>query len=321
MLATDRGRGYPLSLRLRAANSGFSAHSYLWLGLENADTTTYLGSTDPFRRMNRGYITPFHNKYVFHLVMEPYDEYLPALYGTVEGGEFRPAWGSDGDLSALLDRERKLVVKPTTSGKGRGVSVLERRDDAVLVDSRELDDSAAAAAVAGLDGYVVTEFVRQHEYAETVFPDATNTLRIHSLVDPNTGEVSLLRASHRFGSDASAPTDNWSRGGYTAPVDLDTGEIGRLITLEDPPRSRPERHPGTGAQVAGVTVPHWAETCDLVRDVADLHRRAPFVGWDVAVTRDGPVILEGNARPSVVGLQLTDGILADPRFRALLEGY
>jgi|GEM_PF-1627962 len=316
-LETDRGRGYSLSTRVRAARQGLSAHTYLWLGLEEADVDRYLSSTDPIRRVNEGYIEPIHHKYVFQLNTAPYVERLPRLYGTIDAGEFSPARTVDDDLPELLSREGTLVVKPVDSGRGNGVAVL-RADGPELTTGGETVTSSVRESIAGLDGYLVTELVRQHDYAASVFPDATNTLRIHSLADPDTGEVGLLRASHRFGSRQSVPTDNWSRGGYTAPVDLDTGEIRPLIALDDPPRSRPEHHPETGAQVAGLTVPHWAAVCDLVREAAELHRYAPFVGWDVAVSPEGPVLIEGNARPSIVGLQLTEGVLTDPRVRTLL---
>jgi hypothetical protein len=226
---------------------------------------------------------------------------------------------AEDTLPEILTREGKLVLKPMTGGKGKGVCVLHGTERTRLENGTETIEAPVGNLIADLDGYLVTEFVRQHGYAEQIFPEATNTIRIHSIVDPNSGEISLLRASHRFGSPKSIPTDNWSRGGYVAPIDIDTGEIGRLIVLDDPPRSRPQRHPETGAQVAGVTVPYWEELCDLVREAAELHRYAPFVGWDVAVTDEGPLLVEANARPSVVGLQLTEGLYRDQRVRTLLE--
>lgn len=319
MLWSDHGRGYPLTLRWKAAKEGFTGHVSLWLGITGADTDQYLSSTDPIQELNRGYVRPLHHKYVFQLSTQPHIDRLPALYGTVDAGKFRPTGMAEDTLPEILTREGKLVLKPMTGGKGKGVCVLHGTERTRLENGTETIEAPVGNLIADLDGYLVTEFVRQHGYAEQIFPEATNTIRIHSIVDPNSGEISLLRASHRFGSPKSIPTDNWSRGGYVAPIDIDTGEIGRLIVLDDPPRSRPQRHPETGAQVAGVTVPYWEELCDLVREAAELHRYAPFVGWDVAVTDEGPLLVEANARPSVVGLQLTEGLYRDQRVRTLLE--
>jgi hypothetical protein len=316
----DRGKSYPLRLRLRAARRGRSAHMYRFMGLDDADANVDRYLTDgSVGELNEGYITPFHDKYAFQLSTEPYLDGLPTMHGLLDGGELTAplAPRSGGDLFALLERVGTLVVKPRTGGKGAGVHVLARRETEWLVDGDPTTAAALSTLVAGLEEYVVTEFVEQHPYADAVFPDATNTLRVHSLLDPETGEPSVFRPVHRFGSAVSAPTDNGSRGGYVAPVDEETGEVGRLIVLDGLVRSRPARHPETGSRVQGVAVPYWEEVRELIREAAALHRPAPFVGWDVVVTRDGPVVLEGNARPSPVLLQLERGLFEDRRVRRL----
>jgi len=319
LLRADRGRGYPLRTRLRAARHGFSAHTYLWLGLDAGDPTEYLATTTPIRDLNEGYVEPLHNKYAFQLSTRNEVEAVPRLLGTVDRGSFTPAAGTDSDLAPLLAREGRLVLKPMRSGRGEGVAVLAAGDDgARIVTGDDRRSGPVTDLVAGRDDALVTAFVEQAEYAAAIYPATTNTVRIHTLIDPETGAVELLRACHRFGSRASVPTDNWSQGGYLAPVNVESGEIRPLVALDHPPRSRLDCHPETGERVAGVTVPHWNALRTLVRGAARLHRPAPFVGWDVAVTPSGPVLIEANARPSVVGLQLTAGLLTHPLVRTVL---
>ena len=318
-IRTDRKHGYPRSIRLRAMLDGFSAHTYLWLGLDEADSDAYLSSNEAIRALNSDYITPIHHKHAFQRATEPTIDAVPTIYGTIDRGRFEPTAAAESDLSTLLSAEGTLVLKPVSEGRGDGVYVLEDGEQARLKMGSGTIESTVADLAADLDGYLVTEFLEQHDYAASIYPAATNTIRIHTLVDPETGEISLHRPSHRFGSRKSAPIDNWSKGGYIAPVDLATGEIGRLIALDGASRSRLRTHPETDARVAGVTVPYWAELRDLVREAAAIHRDAPLVGWDVVVTEDGPVLLEGNARPSIVGLQLTEGLLTDERLRRALE--
>ena len=287
--------------------------------LDEADSDAYLSSNEAIRALNSDYITPIHHKYAFQRATEPTIDAVPTIYGTIDRGRFEPTAAAESDLSTLLSAEGTLVLKPVSEGRGDGVYVLEDGEQARLKMGSGTIESTVADLAADLDGYLVTEFLEQHDYAASIFPGATNTIRIHTLVDPETGEISLHRPSHRFGSRESAPIDNWSKGGYTAPIDTDTGEIGRLIALDGASRSRLRTHPETDARVAGVTVPYWAELRDLVREAAAIHRDAPLVGWDVVVTEDGPVLLEGNARPSIVGLQLTEGLLTDERLRRALE--
>jgi hypothetical protein len=321
MRKEDSGEGHPLALRFRAARYGFSGHLYLLLGLADRSTECYLSSVAPIRDLNDGHIEPIHDKRTFQLLTEPYVSSLPTLYGMLDDGAFTSAPGTRGDdgLFELLGRVEKLVLKPRRGGQGSGIYVLEERDTRVLVNGEVTEQTMVAKLVSKLNGYVVTEFVEQHRYANAIFPDATNTIRVYSIIDPETERPSVLCAAHRFGSRESAPIDNWSSGGYCAPIDQETGEIKRLIVVGERSRSRQSCHPATGATVAGVQTPFWEAVRDLVCTVADLHRAAPLVGWDVVVSDDGPVVLEGNARPGVDLLQLERGALANPPVQRALD--
>lgn len=83
---------------------------------------------------------------------------------------------------------------------------------------------------------------------------------------------------------------------YGAPVDLETGRLGRITG--DKPECLSEffdHHPVTGARVTGRLVPQWH---DLAQLAIDMHRALPgrvFIGWDLALTTEGPMFLEGNS--------------------------
>lgn len=68
-----------------------------------------------------------------------------------------------------------------------------------------------------------------------------------------------------------------------------------------------ERHPETGAVFADVVVPWWREARELVMRAHGLaFSRFVFLGWDVAITADGPVLIETNSGPGVLHHQLLD---------------
>ena len=91
---------------------------------------------------------------------------------------------------------------------------------------------------------------------------------------------------------------------YAAPIDLDSGRLG-LFTGDNMMTSylRYEVHLLAGAQVKGRTVPLWNEIKDLaIRAHAAFPHRA-VIGWDIALTPEGPVLLEGNGNLDVMFLQ------------------
>jgi hypothetical protein len=60
-----------------------------------------------------------------------------------------------------------------------------------------------------------------------------------------------------------------------------------------------DRHPATGALIAGRTVPMWDQVMELVRKAHLAFQDWAVIGWDVGVLADGPWIVEGNCGPDV----------------------
>lgn len=73
------------------------------------------------------------------------------------------------------------------------------------------------------------------------------------------------------------------------------------------------RHPETDAPVMGRGVPRWTEIVSLCIRAAATFPRVRTIGWDVAVTDDGLVVLEGNRTydPDFMQVTLERGLRAD----------
>jgi hypothetical protein len=83
---------------------------------------------------------------------------------------------------------------------------------------------------------------------------------------------------------------------YGAPIDLKTGALGQITG--DKPECLSEwfdHHPVTGAQVTGRIVPFWRELAEAAIKAHAMVPERVMIGWDMAVTADGPVLLEGNS--------------------------
>lgn len=206
------------------------------------------------------------------------------------------------DFAALVDEVRAdLVVKPSDGGKGVHVRVLAYRDGL-------LSDGTGSRSAAALwhelrshpehPCFVVQERLRNHPDLLRIVPsDALNTIRL-VVFQPRSGPPEVSQSVIRLGLGGAA-TDNFGDGtsgnGY-CEVDPETGRLGPLRTagpggvgfVESPVL------PGGGPRIEGVTLPMWREALALAYRAMPLFLPNRSIGWDVALTDRGPVIVEAN---------------------------
>ena len=89
--------------------------------------------------------------------------------------------------------------------------------------------------------------------------------------------------------------DNVSQGGISASIDTETGKILYGLSVSSAGDSLLTDHPDTGVRFTGVEIPHWQMILDLCRKAAKAVPLQRFVGWDIAVGKSGPVLIEGNS--------------------------
>jgi hypothetical protein len=116
----------------------------------------------------------------------------------------------------------------------------------------------------------------------------------------------------------NAGVDNYHAGGFASPIDIATGRVGPGIAKDG--FERVGAHPESGVRFEGMTLPFWDETLALVKRVAPFFYDLRTLGWDIAITNSGPMIIEANylwgvdivQRPQAEGLN-------QGRFRAWYE--
>lgn len=296
--------------RLRAWRNGFSGWSWLEYELGRNDWRLYLPDSHSGKASainGPAARAILKNKLLFERLL---GERLgvPRVYAVLERGRLTPMREDFGarDVATLIDWCRAnggIVVKPMDSSEGRNVMSLEFAGGSEpLVDKAPADLDAVRSRLSKLNGHIVTAMVSQAEYAHSIFPRAVNTIRVVTMVDPDNGEPFVVTAMHRIGTNRSVPTDNISRGGLHAPVDRETGTIGKATAHWAHQHGRFEwfeRHPDTGVQIAGVRVPRWTEALDVILDTVKRFPMLLYVGWDLVIGEDGVVVIEGNHAPTL----------------------
>ncbi len=187
------------------------------------------------------------------------------------------------EIEGFINRTGHCLIKPSCGTKGKGIQELFLKN----VDTLSL--------YAGQD-YILEEIITQHPMM-CFNNKSVNTLRMMTIMDTS-GEVHLLKVGLRCGKGDSL-VDNFCAGGVIYPIDLMYGRIngpgvtnslGKQIYV----------HPGTEIYMLGREIPFWHQTVEFVKDVAKKIPQVRFVGWDVAITNDGPDLIEGNQYPGVI---------------------
>lgn len=324
--------GLPWRTRFRAWRHGFTSGSWKLYGLDDKDPGLYLAD---FRAaanhypVNGFYNPVLANKLLASRLFTTHEIPHPEVVSTVlDGRLFDEAGETPGDLRRALERtlERvpRQVFRPMLAGSGEGVFFLERTEDGWLLNDQRATPEDVCEVVSSLEAHVATAFVEQADYAKRIFPGSTNTLRVLTLWDEETGAPFVAAIVHRFGSKRSGPTDHWNKGygGLCAGVNRESLVLGRAAWYEDDERiSWTPVHPDSGEAIEGVAVPGLQEALDGVLAAAACFPYCPSIGWDLLMTPGGYCIIEANTTYGLVIMQVHEPLLEDPRTRAFYRRH
>ncbi len=183
----------------------------------------------------------------------------------------------------------KVFIKSLNGLGGKETHLLER--STMVGTLKELGSTFLNQA------FIHQACIEQHPAISKIYPGSVNTLRLETYVDKN-NKPGFLGAIIRFGAGGS-PIDNISSGGFFVIADLDTGILSErgMQALLYGGKTLPE-HPDTGFIFKGFKLPYFEESKALcLKLVRYLPSR--LVGWDIAITPAGPVVIEGNVSPGI----------------------
>ncbi len=187
-----------------------------------------------------------------------------------------------------IARGGTFIVKDPQRDLGFGVASF------TADELKALGDEASA--------FIIQTKLRNHPELLKVFPETAplSSLRVITTLDPKTREAHVSRCAIRIGR-AGVDADNTAQGGIWAQIDRRTGRVLAGVTKKTfgtwnggaPVRFG--EHPDTKRSFVGMRVP-WFDEGRLVALLA--HRRlapdALSLGWDIAISASGPLLLEVN---------------------------
>lgn len=225
-------------------------------------------------------------------------------YGILKSNGISITWetpqGTLHNLTELLNTHKKVFTKPDNDSLGRGCAILSKGENSsILLNDKTVSESLFAQQLNR--HLLVEEIVSQIPECEMWHPSSLNTLRLITLRNPENKEFYIERAIFRMGVDG-AHTDNWCTGGIGVRV-FPNGNLDKYGFYCDSTKAPCIAHPNTGKVFENFCLSGYNEAAQLVLKAHKLLKRINGIGWDIAFTERGPIIIEMNPIFSVFQAQ------------------
>jgi len=182
----------------------------------------------------------------------------------------------------FLYSNRRIIIKPISASFGRGVYIVDAEDE------RKAKALFNYLFMRFREGFVAEEIVHQCSEMAEFHPQSVNTVRMMTICHKD--YVRIWNPFLRMGRGENY-VDNANYGGIECIINPQTGVMEDASDFEG---NTYENHPDTGKQLRGTQIPRWDEAISLAVELAKLIPKIRYVGWDLALTNEGWVVIEGN---------------------------
>jgi len=193
----------------------------------------------------------------------------------------------------FMHKHAECMSKPHD---GSGGASVEKRKASDITDRQAFYDHAKENRI------YLEELVTQHPDMNVLCPASVNTIRMMTYND--NGTPVFLWCGLRVGNGIN-PVDNFHAEGMGVNIDPETGKLYGVAINKD--NEEFVAHPTTGVVFDGFQLPDFAQAKQMVLDACLLSDKIKMIGWDIALSDKGPLIIEANRWP---GFDLVQ-VLAD----------
>jgi len=249
------------------------------------------------------------NKFTFRTYARFFDLPMAEFYGVFDPGAGFTAYSkslqSVDDLKVLFANPAidEFVIKPTSCGHGTGILVCRNnRDDTIhIFGEGDISIPVLHERLSGThhhmhqlipDSYVIEERIKQHSFLDNYNKNCVQAMRVITYMT-SSGEIDILLLHQKFGVTGKYTDNVVGRGGFSTTIDND-GVFNPARQFTGDGWITFDKHPETGFLITGQKLPYFHEAVELAKRAQSLMPQLRLVAWDIAVTDDGPVLLEGN---------------------------
>lgn len=216
----------------------------------------------------------FDNKGEFNQI---FNKYLKRDYLIIDDQSIK-------NFIKFTKKHSSFIAKPIDGDGGRGVVKYS------ISDYKSINELFAVLLLRKQN--LLEECIIQNSKINKIYSKSVNSLRLFTFYDGNA--VYVVNSVFKLGNGGI--TDNFSGGSMYTFLN-DSGKV--IVPAIDKDDNIYVKHPISHEKIEGFLVPFYMEACNMVKETSLIIPDVKYIGWDVAITDIGPVIIEGNCYPGV----------------------
>ena len=205
------------------------------------------------------------------------------------------------DLAERLEPYPEFVIKPASGSGGGGILVISGKTkqgdwQSIGGTTYSLEDlrKHISDIIFGVysfdlnDQAIIEERIQQHPDVDRLSPHGLADVRL--ILCQNEPVLAMIRLA----TQDSHGTANLHQGAIGVGVDIATG----ITTHASQHGESTDTHPDSGIELLGHCIPYWSDSLQVGIRIA---KQVPlkYIGVDIALSKEGPRLLEINARPGI----------------------
>lgn len=151
--------------------------------------------------------------------------------------------------------------------------------------------------------YILQRAISQSQKMNELNPSSINTLKVITVnLD---GEIKVLSSLLRVGTCDTGNVANWAAGGLAIGIQSH-GYLKKYGFYKPGHGLKTSIHPDTKVVFEKYKIPMLEKAYDLSIKAHKFFYNVGAIGWDIAITEDGPIFVEGNDNFDITLMQACD---------------
>lgn len=264
------------------------------------DSHNYLGNRNRYKSLKKlekkntygKYMILTDDKYLFAVLCQQYDLPQALLYEYYDGRQYVKKYNND-----FFKDKMPMIGKLITSYGGHGIKYIESAKDLDILRTTWKDKP-----------YIIQEVLKNNKDIGNIYDGSLNTVRIVTFFNKN--DFYVLSSIFRCGTSTTGKVDNISSGGLYVGINVD-GTLMKYGYYNIYEKGKITKHPDTETVFEGYKLPLYDKVVSLALRAHSFFPFMPNIGWDIAVTENGVVLIEANFEWGSGVMQVCHGGIRD----------